>query len=182
MSALVREPLAALPKGACQQRKSCAELIRQLMMHESDLSSAWTFYAKFVFPAVWISGFGLGTILLWFGGLHDRNNALPPLFLGLWILGSTFILWANAGLKRVRTDDRQLLVSNYIREIRIPFSAIMDVRQNRWLNTRPITIYFRDATEFGDRATFIPKWRIQFWRIDPVVDELKQLAGLVPNV
>jgi hypothetical protein len=87
-------------------------------MHESDLSSAWTFYAKFVFPAVWIPGFGSGTILL------DRNNGLPPLFLVIWILGSAFILWANAGLKRVRTDGRQLLVSNYIREIHIPFGAI----------------------------------------------------------
>ncbi|HEX7577580.1 MAG TPA: hypothetical protein VF430_06040, partial [Verrucomicrobiae bacterium] len=56
--------------------------------------------------------------------------------------------------------------------------AIVDVRQNRWLNSRPITIYFRDATEFGDKATFIPKQRIRFWRIDPVVEELKQLAGL----
>jgi hypothetical protein len=115
-------------------------------MHESELSSAWTFPAKFVFPAVWIAGFGLATILLWFGGMHDRNNALPPpqvkfVFLGMWVLGSTFILWVNAGLKRVRIDGRQLLVSNYVREIRIPFSAITDVRQNRWLNSRPITIY-----------------------------------------
>jgi hypothetical protein len=105
-------------------------------------------------------------------------------FLGMWVLGSTFILWANAGLKRVRIDGRQLFVSNFVREIRIPFSAIVDVRQNRWLNSRPITIYFRDVTEFGDRATFMPKWRIRilFWRIDPVVDELKQLAALAPNI
>jgi len=81
-------------------------------------------------------------------------------------------------------DAQQLFVSNYVREIGIPFSAIVDVRQNRWLNSRPITIYFRGATQFGDRVTFIPKWRfrIQFWRIDPVVDELKQLAGLVPDL
>jgi hypothetical protein len=158
-------------------------------MHERELSSAWTFSAKFVFPAVWIAGFGLGTILLWFGGLQYGNNALPPpqvkfMFLGMWLLGSAFTLWANAGLKRVRLDGGQLLVSNYVREIRIPFSAITDVKQNRWLNSRPITIYFRDATELGDRATFIPKWRIRilFWRMDPVVDELKQLAALVPNV
>jgi hypothetical protein len=157
-------------------------------MHESELSSAWTFPSKFVFPAVWMAGFGFGTIVLWFDALHG-NNALPPpqvkfVFLGMWVLGSTFILWANAGLKRVRIDGRQLFVSNFVREIRIPFSAIVDVRQNRWLNSRPITIYFRDATEFGDRATFMPKWRIRilFWRIDPVVDELKQLAALAPNI
>ena len=108
---------------------------------------------------------------------------MPPLqakfvFLGVWLLGTTFILWANAGLKRVRMDDRQLHVSNYVRQVDIPFSAITDVRQNRWLNSRPITIHFRDVTRFGDKVTFMPKQRIQFWRIDPVVDELKQLAGL----
>ena len=95
-------------------------------------------------------------------------------FLGAWILGTTFI----AGLKRLRMDERQLYVFNYFQEIYIPFSAITDVKQNRWLNSRPITICFRNATEFGDNATFMPKQRIQFWRIDPGVDELKQLAGL----
>jgi hypothetical protein len=152
-------------------------------MQERVLSSAWTFWAKFVLPSVWISGFGLGTILLWSGGLTDGNYAMPPLqtkfvFLAVWLLGTTFILWANAGLKRVRMDERQLHVSNYVREIHIPFSAITDVRQNRWLNPRPITIHFRDVTGFGDKVTFMPKQRIQFWRIDPVVNELKQLAGL----
>jgi hypothetical protein len=158
-------------------------------MGKSDLSSAWTFSAKFVFPVLWISGFGLITVALWSDAYPGRNNELPPpalkfVFLGVWIAGSAFILWACAGLKRVRVDERQLLVSNYLREICIPFSAVRDVSQNRWLNIRPITIYFRDATEFGDQATFVPKWRmaIRIWRVDPVVDELKQLAGLLPKV
>ena len=38
-------------------------------------------------------------------------------FLGIWILGTTVILWTNAGLKRVRMDERQLYVSNYLKEI-----------------------------------------------------------------
>jgi hypothetical protein len=154
-------------------------------MQERTLSSAWTFWLKFIFPAVWIPVFGLVTIQLWLGNLVGGNNALPPpqmkfMFFGAWVLGTTFILWASAGLKRVRIDERQLYVSNYIREICVPFGEITDVRQNRWLNSRPITIHFRDATEFGGKATFMPKQRIQllFWRAHPVVDELKQLAGL----
>jgi hypothetical protein len=155
-------------------------------MQERTLSSAWTLWAKFVFPVL-VLGFGLGTtILLWSDGLVDRNGAIPPpqvkfVFLSVWVLGMTFILWTSAGLKRVRMDERQLHVSNYVREIDVPFSAIIDVRQNRWLNSRPITIYFREPTEFGDKATFMPERRIQFWqflRLDPVVNELKQLAGL----
>lgn len=101
-------------------------------------------------------------------------------FLAAWIAGSALILWACAGLKRVRADRQQLFVSNYLKEISIPFNGIRDVTQNRWLNIRPITIYFSYVTEFGDRITFMPKRRfaIQFWRADPLVDELKRLAGL----
>ncbi|MGA7993825.1 MAG: hypothetical protein WCA28_02820 [Bradyrhizobium sp.] len=153
-------------------------------MQQKTLSSAWTFWMKFIFPPVWILSFGIIAILLSFGGLNDGGNAMPPpqmkfAFLGVWIVGTTLILWFSAGLKRVRMDDRQLYVSNYLREISVPFSEIIDVRQTRWINSRPITIYFRDATEFGGKATFMPKWRLQlFWRTDPVVGELKQLAGL----
>lgn len=128
---------------------------------------------KYVFPVVWISGFGSATILT----PAPQNKIV---FLVAWSLGTTFILWANAGLKRVRIDERQLHVSNYSREICVPFSAITDVKQNRWINSRPITIYFRDATQFGDQVTFMPKQRIQFWSVDPVVNELKRLAGLFP--
>ncbi len=148
-------------------------------MQERTLSSDWTLWAKFIFPVVWIVGFGLGSAALWLGAAKD---IVPPL-LGLfaaWIAGTAFILWANVGLKRIRADDHQLHVSNYLREISVPFNAIADVKQNRWLNFRPVTIYFRDSTEFGDKATFMPKrqFRLQFWRTDPVVNELKQLAGL----
>ena len=154
-------------------------------MQETTLSSAWTFWTKFIFPVIWISAVGTGAVLLWLGDLVGGNNASPPsqakfAVLGVWIVGTTLILWFSAGLKRVRIDERQLYVSNYIREISVPFSEIIDVRQNRWINSRPITIYFRDTTEFGGKATFMPKWRMQFlfWRTDPVVSELKQLAGL----
>ena len=129
---------------------------------------------KFLFPAIWILAFGYVTFL-WSGG--------PPqtkfVFLVVWIVGTTSILWFYVGLKRVRMDERQLYVSNYIQEIQIPFSAITEVKQNRWINSRPITIYFRDATQFGGKVTFMPKQRIQFWSVDPIVNELTQLAGLV---
>jgi hypothetical protein len=143
-------------------------------MQERTLSSAWTFWTKFLFPAIWILAFGYVTFF-WSGGPPQTNFV----FLIVWIVGTTSVLWFYVGLKRVRMDERQLYVSNYIQEIHIPFSAITEVKQNRWINSRPITIYFRDATQFGDKVTFMPKQRIQFWSVDPVVNELKQLAGLV---
>jgi hypothetical protein len=118
-------------------------------MQMKDVSSAWTFWMKIVFPVIWISGFGLAALLFWLGVMHDGNNVLPPpqmkfVFSGLWIVGATLILWSCAGLKRVRIDERQLYASNYLQEISLPFSAIIDVTQNRWINIRPVTVHLRD--------------------------------------
>ena len=146
-------------------------------MQNRTLSSDWTLWTKFVFPVVWIVGFGAGSATLWSKAAADA--APPPLeFFAAWIAATAFILWSSVGLKRIRADDRELYVSNYLREISVPFRAIVDVKQNRWLSTKPITIYFRETTDFGDKVTFMPKQRFQFWTTDPTVADLKKLAGL----
>ncbi len=170
--------LQPMHNAAVPRLSVAADLIKGSAMQERTLSSGWTFWMKFLFPAIWIACFGFGTILIW---QKVPNDAMPPFaFLGAWILGTALIIWNTAGLKRIRIDERQLYLSNYLREISVPFTAISDVRQNRWLSTRPITVHFEDATEFGDKVTFMPKWRFRlfFWNIDPVVGELRQLAGL----
>src|SRR5665213_2050306 len=63
---------------------------------------------------------GLDAILHLSSALIDRNHAAPQdkfVFLGVWILGSAFILWTGVRLKRVRMDERQLHVSNYFRAV-----------------------------------------------------------------
>lgn len=146
-------------------------------MQERTLSSGWTPWMKFILPVVWIVGFASGGAALWSGAA--KGTIPPPFgFFAAWIAGTAFILWATVGLKRIRADDRELHVSNYLREMSVPFGAIADVRQNRWLSTKPITIHFKDKTEFGDHVTFMPKQRFQFWSDDPTVGELRKLAGL----
>ena len=132
---------------------------------------------KFIFPVAWIAVFGCGSAVLWSKAAAD---AVPPLlaFFPAWIAATAFILWANVGLKHVRADERQLYISNYFRETSVPSSAIADVKQNRWLSTKPITIYFGEKTEFGDKVTFMPKQRFQFWTSDPTLGDLKRMAGL----
>lgn len=146
-------------------------------MQERTLSSGWTPWMKFIVPVVWILGFGSGSAALWSVAAKDAIPALLGFF-AAWIAGTAFILWATVGLKRIRADDRQLYVSNYRREISVPFGAIADVKQNRWLSTKPITIHFKDRTEFGDQVTFMPKQRFKFWSDGPTVGELRKLAGL----
>jgi hypothetical protein len=150
-------------------------------MNERTLSSSQTVFVKFVFPTIWISMFGLGTIALFFGAFRGNGGQAPPEwmkwnFLSIWTAGTAFIYWNCGRLKRVRVDDSALYVSNYFKEIRIPFDAIADVTENRWVNIHPVTIHLRSPTDFGDRITFMPRTRIFNWRSHPVVEELRGLA------
>jgi hypothetical protein len=150
-------------------------------MNGRTLSSAQTFWMKFVFPTIWISMFGLGTLALFLGAFRGPDNSPPPDdqkwgFLAASVAGTIFVYWGCARLKRVRIEDSAIYVSNYLKEIRIPFDAVADVTENCWINIHPVTIHLRSASEFGDRITFMPKVRIFSWRSHPVVAELRELA------
>ena len=151
-------------------------------MTERTISSGQTILVKFIFPVVWIGGFGLGTMALWLAPLHARGGAPPPemkwLFLAVWIAGSAFVLWLSAGLKRVRLDEETIYISNYVSEISVPLGLIEEVTENRWINIRPVTIQFRHPTEFGDKISFMPKTRVFWpWNPNPLVAELQALAA-----
>ena len=96
-------------------------------MIRKRLSSAQTFFVKVVFPAIWITGFGLGTLVLFLAGdsFHGRNGEPPPpgmrfLFLAVWLLGSSFIYWSCLRLKRIDMDEHSLFLGNYREEIEEP--------------------------------------------------------------
>ena len=152
-------------------------------MNRRTLSSAQTFLVKFVFPIVWISGFGLGTLALWAGAFNGSAGNGPPhemklQFLAMWIAGTAFILWCCAGLKKVRIDQDSLYISNFRKEIVVPLSSIGSVTENRWINIHPVTIHFRAPTEFGNKVTFMPKARFfGLWRSHPVIGELRGAAS-----
>ena len=131
-----------------------------------------TFIMKVVFPIAWITGFGLGTLLLWVNDLDDKWQ-----FLFAWIAGTGFILWGCAGLKKVQLGYDRLYISNYLRQIEVPLHEIESVTENRWINLHPVTIHFRNPTEFGRKVTFMPTVRIFGWTSHPVVNELEVAAG-----
>jgi hypothetical protein len=145
------------------------------------LSSAMTFLMKFIFPTLWISIFGYGTLALWTTLLQGHDNQAPPVgmkgvFLLMWVAGTLFILKFCAGLKCIKADNRNLYISNYLREITVPLTLIENVTEIRWINIHPVTIHFRGDTEFGQRVTFMPQSRIFAGGSHPVVTELNVLA------
>jgi hypothetical protein len=139
---------------------------------------------KFIFPPLWSGGFGAGTIALFLGAFHGQNDAPAPdwmkwQFLAMWIAGSAFIWWGCVRLKKVQVDDSALYVTNYLKEICIPFDQVRSVTENAWINIHPITIHFHESTPFGDRIVFMPMRRWYWpWRSHPIVVELRGLAQL----
>ena len=141
------------------------------------VSSRVTFWMKFVFPPLWIAGFGAGTVGVW---LSDGQPRGPPaaMFLGFWLVGTALIWWSCARLKRVRVDETHLYVSNYRTEVSIPLANVRRVSESRWDRGRPVTVEFRTPTPFGQRIVFLPKARWVGWfESHPVVAELRELSA-----
>lgn len=150
------------------------------------ISSRLTFVMKFIFPFVFISGFGVGTLSIWLDQMHYKNGDLLPLedkwkFLAAWIFGTTYILWNCVGLKKVRMDSTHLYVSNFRKEVAIPFVDVVDINEHRWFNL-PSTIHFRAPIEFGQSIKFLhPDSFIPFYYFPgshSAVKDLKERVGL----
>lgn len=154
------------------------------------LSSANTFFWKFVFPVVWIGAFVTGTAALFLTDIDVRHEAgqVPPqdmkwMFLIATVVGSVLIYWGGVRLKRIAIDDHALYISNYLKEIVVPLQELERVSENRVINTHPVTLSFRRETEFGRRVVFIPKARFfGFLSSHPVVDQLRTAAARAQQV
>lgn len=135
------------------------------------ISAAYTFAAKFLFPAVWIGGFALMTTSL-FLDPHSLGGH-SPLAKWIFLLGtlSGVVLFRAAvvPLRRVRMDSNSLYVSDYHREIVVPLAAVVDVRFN-YARGGAITVTLGSRTELGTQVTFLAKRR---WRSPLVIDELR---------
>ena len=86
---------------------------------------------KVIFPVLWITGFGLGTLAMFLGGYDGEAEPPKWAFLFAWIAGSAFISWGCIRLKEVSVDDNYLYISNYIKEARVPLSMVISSVRTR---------------------------------------------------
>ena len=80
------------------------------------------------------------------------------------------------GLANELKDADGLVVSNFRREIRVPWRDIVEVSGSRWVSTRQVTITLDRDLGFGTSIIFMPKTRI-LWpgQEHPAAQELRDL-------
>jgi len=140
------------------------------------ISSSLTFLYKFVFTTLWSGGFALGTAAMFFGSIPEMHE-MRWQFGTAWVVGTALIWWICVPLKRVELNGTTLIISNYRDEIAVQARDIAQVRQNRLINLRPITLTFKQETPFGKSVTFMPRVSFRLFSEDDIVGRLRSLAS-----
>ncbi|MDH5641785.1 MAG: hypothetical protein OEY28_10865 [Nitrospira sp.] len=99
--------------------------------------------------------------------------------LAAWIFGTTYIFWSGINLKKVRMDSTHLYISNFRKEIVVPFVDIEDITEHHWFTPIPYSsIQFRAPTEFGQSIKFLLPLSVlpiyYFWGSHWVIEDLKE--------
>ena len=147
-----------------------------------SLSSPLTFTWKFVVPILFIAG---SLYIAALQGLDTfRNRDGTPLSYGEFALTLIFctaisagVVWFTKRFKRVEVDERALYVSNYWTEICVPLTEVGAVNEStgdrRYFS---VAVDLRQASAFGQRIVFRPRFRLYGTGLHPVVLELRALC------
>lgn len=132
------------------------------------ISSAQTFITKFILPFVVVA------ILTY--GMSLAGSRVLPLLAPVGVLVVVSIYWYYIRLKKVAIDSDGLLISNYVREVRVPWRDIIEVTGSRWVKTRQVTVTFDRDIGFGTSIVFMPRFRF-LWpgQEHPIAQELRDL-------
>ena len=126
-------------------------------------------------PVTWLSG-GIVTVInklgpvLWLAAvigalsgilLKTGHVFIAPAFrplIAFVLVATVFIFWLGARIQRVGYSGRDLVVSNYLRQERIPFDRVEAAEPVWWYYRRMVRVRFRTHTSFGYVVYYIPKW------------------------
>lgn len=121
----------------------------------TNLTLFWRFYA-----IVWISFFPVYG-LYWISNFlssSERNLDVGRLilFILFGLISSIFVHFTAGILKNVFLDGNTLVISNFLKQIRIPLSEVSHVDNPDLSSLRRIKAIFRQPTEFGGEIVFAP--------------------------
>ena len=122
------------------------------------LSGEIVTFANKIGPLIWLAVVvgALSGVVLKTGHLLI-TPAFRPLG-AVFLLASVFLFWLSVRLQRVGYAGRDLIVSNYLRQERIPFNHVEAVEPVWWYYRRMVRIRLRSNTSFGEVVYYIPKW------------------------
>ena len=132
------------------------------------ISSAQTFIDKFILPFVVVAVLAFG--------LRLAGNRVLPIFAPVGVLLAASIYWFYVRLKKVAIDSDGLVISNYVREVRVPWRNVIKVTGNRWKKTHQVTVTFDRDIGFGTSIVFMPEFRFMWpGQEHPIARELREL-------
>jgi hypothetical protein len=143
------------------------------------ISSKQTFFAKRLFPAIWLGGVSMGFVAGMLSLASRRTaDSLQFLFIpGAMLVFGFFLfrklVWDLAD--QVEDGGTYLLVRRGSIEQRVPLSNILNVSMSQFTNPRRLTLRLRTLCEFGDEIAFIPKnsvWQLNPFARNPIAEDL----------
>jgi hypothetical protein len=106
-----------------------------------------------------------------------RDGPSPLIFAALLVVGAALFFRQAFSLKRVFATENGLFVSNYRRELFVPYEQIAGIRENKLISSRPITVELRSAGPFGRSFVFVPCTALVLFSDHPVATRLRQRAA-----
>jgi len=147
-----------------------------------EISSLWTPFAKFVLSPALGVGVTMQVGMVLFDKVAFESEAEWIVWKVFFLLNWSVLMWLlytrGMRLTKVAVSDDGLIVSNFFREIMVPFRDIETVKGSIFLSPDFIWVSFRRPTELGERIVFMPK-RLQwpFSAKHMLVKRLEDLAS-----
>ncbi|CAN5501228.1 hypothetical protein BH10ACI2_BH10ACI2_25770 [soil metagenome] len=144
------------------------------------LSSVITVFAIAVGPFLCLLAIGLIIFRLFYGTVTGNSTPSLEIIFPIGVVGFfTLVAGTLRPVRKVSVDDEDLYISNYLKEVSVPLSQILNVTDSGWATGHRISIYLRSPSEFGQKIDFLPRHsRIGLFPGHPVVRELFRLAHL----
>lgn len=126
-----------------------------------QLSSPDLVLIKVIFPILWITGFGLGTLAMWVTVNVQKPAPLSIkiYFTIAWILGILLLYFTCIKLKAVELDedDRAVYIGNLRKTVRVPIAWVDPLVAGSWGGRPPIlTLRLQQPCCFGRSIAFVP--------------------------
>jgi hypothetical protein len=132
---------------------------------------------KLIMPVPWIAA------LCWMPFnvlLRTGHIAVAPdfrLLLAMILIATIWMLWFSTRLCRVGYSGRELVISTYWREARVPFDRIVAIDSVWWYRRRLVKVELPPDSQVGPVVYYIPKWAMFRAMWSSPEKELRDLIG-----